>query len=66
MSGTLANLCDVEHWNEEVGIMVCRIYKALFAFSLLGWCVVPDYRKCLDGIGRANATQGLDTRSSLP
>ncbi|EME49564.1 hypothetical protein DOTSEDRAFT_49802 [Dothistroma septosporum NZE10] len=37
MSGTLANMCDVEHWNEEVGIMVCRIYKALFTFTLLGF-----------------------------
>ncbi|KAF2172232.1 hypothetical protein M409DRAFT_62988 [Zasmidium cellare ATCC 36951] len=36
MSGTLANMCDVEHWNEEVGVMVCRIYKALFTFTLLG------------------------------
>lgn len=36
MSGTLANACDVRHWNEDVGIMVCRIYKALFTFALLG------------------------------
>lgn len=36
MSGTLANACDVSHWNEDVGVMVCRIYKALFTFALLG------------------------------
>ncbi|KAK5133869.1 hypothetical protein LTR08_007200 [Meristemomyces frigidus] len=36
MSGVLANVCDVAHWNEAVGVMVCRIYKALFAFTLLG------------------------------
>ncbi|TKA26821.1 hypothetical protein B0A50_04267 [Salinomyces thailandicus] len=36
MSGTLRNMCDVEHWHEDVGIMVCRIYKALFTFTLLG------------------------------
>ena len=36
MSGTLASMCDIEHWNEDVGIMVCRIYKALFAFTLVG------------------------------
>ena len=36
MSGTLANKCDVGHWNEDVGIMVCRIYKALFTFTLVG------------------------------
>ena len=36
MSGTLTNMCDIEHWNEDIGIMVCRIYKALFAFTLTG------------------------------
>lgn len=36
MSPTLANMCDVEHWHEDTGIMICRIYKALFAFTLLG------------------------------
>lgn len=36
MSGTLANTCDKAHWNEDVGVMICRIYKALFAFAFLG------------------------------
>jgi len=36
MSGTLANVCDKAHWHEDTGIMVCRIYKALFTFTLLG------------------------------
>lgn len=36
MSGTLRNMCDIEHWKEETGIMVCRIYKALFTFTLTG------------------------------
>ncbi|KAF2772429.1 hypothetical protein EJ03DRAFT_204039 [Teratosphaeria nubilosa] len=36
MSRTLAHVCDYEHWNENVGIMVCRIYKALFTFALVG------------------------------
>lgn len=36
MSGTLAHVCDVEHWKEDVGIMVCRTYKALFTFTLIG------------------------------
>lgn len=35
MSGTLANKCDISHWNEDVGVMVCKIYKALFAFTLV-------------------------------
>ncbi|SMQ49685.1 unnamed protein product [Zymoseptoria tritici ST99CH_3D7] len=37
MSPTLANACDVEHWTEDMGIMVCRIYKALFTFTLIGF-----------------------------
>lgn len=36
MSGTLANMCDMEHWHEDIGIFVCRIYKALFTFTLFG------------------------------
>ncbi|KAK4989709.1 hypothetical protein LTR50_003034 [Elasticomyces elasticus] len=36
MTGTLTHFCDVQTWNDETGIMVCRIYKALFTFSLLG------------------------------
>lgn len=36
MSSTLGETCDKEHWNEEVGIMVCRIYKALWTFTLVG------------------------------
>lgn len=40
ISGTLANMCDIDHWNEEIGIMVCRIYKALFSFTLVGLYVL--------------------------
>ena len=36
MSGTLSHHCDVDNWSEDTGIMVCRIYKTLFTFSLLG------------------------------
>lgn len=36
MSPTLSHYCDVEHWQEDAGIMVCRIYKALFTFAFLG------------------------------
>lgn len=36
MSPTLQNMCDVEHWQEDTGIMVCRIYKALFTFAFFG------------------------------
>jgi hypothetical protein len=34
--GTLSHVCNTANWTEEVGIMVCRIYKALFAFALEG------------------------------
>ena len=49
MSGTLANVCDVAHWHEETGIMVCRIYKTLFTFTLVGLYVeyhLPIYGAC--------------------
>jgi hypothetical protein len=36
MAGTLGNACDFAHWNEDIGIMVCRIYKALWTFTLVG------------------------------
>lgn len=36
MNPTLQNMCDVEHWQEDTGIMVCRIYKALFTFAFFG------------------------------
>ncbi|KAH7018690.1 hypothetical protein B0J12DRAFT_415604 [Macrophomina phaseolina] len=35
-SGTLGHFCTRANWRDDDGIMVCRIYKALFAFSLLG------------------------------
>ncbi|EME88268.1 uncharacterized protein MYCFIDRAFT_62733 [Pseudocercospora fijiensis CIRAD86] len=43
MSGTLSNMCDIDHWNEDIGIMVCRIYKTLFTFTLTGFCIHPRY-----------------------
>jgi hypothetical protein len=36
MWGTLTHYCDVGHWTDGNGIMVCKIYKALFSFALLG------------------------------
>lgn len=36
MSGTLAGVCNLDNWEHDVGVMVCRIYKALFTFALLG------------------------------
>ncbi|GAB7349378.1 hypothetical protein MBLNU459_g8503t1 [Dothideomycetes sp. NU459] len=37
MWGTLTHMCDLRNWNDGTGVMVCRIYKALFTFSLLGF-----------------------------
>ena len=36
-SGTLAHVCDAQNWESEAGISVCRMYKALFSFALLGF-----------------------------
>jgi hypothetical protein len=36
LSGTLSHNCDIDNWNHETGIMVCRIYKALEAFTIGG------------------------------
>jgi len=33
---TLSDVCSAKTWQDETGIMICRIYKALFAFSALG------------------------------
>jgi hypothetical protein len=35
-SGTLSHICNKDSWESELGISVCRLYKALFSFSLLG------------------------------
>lgn len=35
-SGTLSHVCDNDNWENDVGVSVCRLYKALFTFSLLG------------------------------
>ncbi|KAF2193023.1 hypothetical protein K469DRAFT_282204 [Zopfia rhizophila CBS 207.26] len=36
-SGTLSHVCNKRNWDDETGIMVCRVYKALFSFSFLGF-----------------------------
>ncbi|KAE9969800.1 hypothetical protein BLS_005205 [Venturia inaequalis] len=36
-SKTLTHRCKVEDWNDETGVMVCRIYKALYAFGCCGF-----------------------------
>jgi hypothetical protein len=33
---TLSHKCNAQNWGGDDGIMICRIYKVLFAFSLTG------------------------------
>lgn len=33
----MSHFCDYDNWSEDLGVMVCRIYKALFAFTLVGF-----------------------------
>ena len=33
---TLTHHCDVGFWHDGTGVMVCRIYKAVFSFALIG------------------------------
>jgi hypothetical protein len=33
---TQSHVCSQKTWEDETGIMICRIYKALFAFSMFG------------------------------
>ncbi|KAF2847434.1 hypothetical protein T440DRAFT_491882 [Plenodomus tracheiphilus IPT5] len=35
-SGTLAHVCNVDNWESDEGISICRLYKALFSFALFG------------------------------
>jgi hypothetical protein len=35
-SGTLSHVCNQDNWDNDMGIAVCRMYKALFSFGLLG------------------------------
>ncbi|EDU49668.1 conserved hypothetical protein [Pyrenophora tritici-repentis Pt-1C-BFP] len=34
--GTLAHVCNTSNWESDTGVSVCRMYKALFSFTLLG------------------------------
>jgi hypothetical protein len=35
-SGTLSGVCDTSNWDSDTGVSICRQYKALFSFALLG------------------------------
>ncbi|THW21916.1 hypothetical protein D6D23_06244 [Aureobasidium pullulans] len=65
MWGTLTHFCDVSHWNDGTGIMVCKIYKALFSFALLG-LISTLMAVALDiHISRMNTLRGQHFRLNL-
>jgi len=49
MYGTLGHSCSKANWASDDGMMICRIYKALYSFTLFGWLaqiaqIVLDFR----------------------
>ncbi|MCJ1282429.1 hypothetical protein MMC26_001752 [Xylographa opegraphella] len=36
LSGLLSHRCTIENWSSELGVMICRIYKALMSFTVIG------------------------------
>ena len=49
MYGALGHSCSAANWGSRDGIMICQTYKALFAFTVIGWCtaiagVILDFR----------------------
>jgi hypothetical protein len=36
MTGTLFHACSITNWGNDTGIMICNIYKTLFAFVVIG------------------------------
>ncbi|MCJ1316288.1 hypothetical protein MMC15_001609 [Xylographa vitiligo] len=36
LAGLLSHKCTIENWSSELGVMVCRIYKALMSFTVIG------------------------------
>lgn len=36
--GTLGHVCDTTSWGSSRGIMICQVYKALFAFTVIALC----------------------------
>lgn len=65
MSGTLGHICNEENWGPDAGLMVCRIYKTLFSFTLfasmsaLAMVVLDlEVRKKQTSLGKYNRMQG--------
>jgi len=43
MAPTLGHYCNTSTWENDAGVMVCRIYKTLFTFTLLGLYVSTSF-----------------------
>jgi hypothetical protein len=65
MAPTLTHYCDIEHWQEDAGIMVCRIYKALFAFAFLGLYVWDPSTKSLLLTLTLTSSKSISTLAAL-
>ncbi|KAI4676961.1 uncharacterized protein J4E84_009261 [Alternaria hordeiaustralica] len=63
-SGTLAHVCDADSWESDTGVSVCRMYKALFSFALLGFvatgCALGLDVKVMRGTRTRGVFQQLD------
>lgn len=49
MTGALGHACSAANWGSHDGIMICQTYKALFAFTVVGWLsvvagIILDFR----------------------
>lgn len=42
LSGLLSHQCTIANWSSDLGVMVCRIYKALMSFTITGMYVVSS------------------------
>lgn len=69
MYGTLAHSCSKANWASSEGMMICRIYKALFSFVVIGLLsqvalVVLDIRSRRKQIalGRYDRMQGTELK----
>ena len=58
LSSLLSNRCDIEHWDHETGVMICRIYKSLETFSVTGMYVNHGSQRLECRYSKANCATG--------
>lgn len=69
MYGTLGHTCSTDNWGSSDGVMICQIYKALFAFIVIGWLayigvIVVDIRARMHQ-NAAGAYRNIESQSEL-